>query len=627
MEKLFLPLAAWGTTAVPARAASNLGKTLLAQKAETVLGKELGSEQIKAIEKAHKIGRGEAGKKKGTLAEIGNYTTTHLKTKLRVLTTAGFEKKDRKKLVTRGVVGISRGRTELHKAAYLNQKNRLHVLIQQKKIDIDVRDNLNNTPLLTALKARNTESAKILLQNGAAPNVSNKFNESPLGVAITIPDNSLVKTLIEHGADLNGSTKMNPALQVIMKNNPEALEILLTHGANPSIFIKQQGKNLFLAAIRSHSDVFDIFIKHGIKPNPKDFNHLIKEAVENNNPDAAEFFVKNGFDPGSHQYIDSILMRTTIKKSNDVLEVLLKHGADPNARSERYSYHAPIHIAARKNNIQVVDLLLKYGADPNILTQNGSTPLLKALKAKNPQLTKKLLDHGADPNISDKAHETPLHRASGRLDNGSLKLLLQYGANPNAKTKAGETPLMRATYADNHEAVDILISEGALVDSPNKHGITAIHNAINTKKTEVAIKMLQNSKHINAQDKYLNTYLHYAARKRNNELVKVLLEKGADPGIANTLGQTPVDLAKAQGDIDTAIQILIWAESKSPIDRITKAEELLGKELSPEQARTVENAHRVGFNKTGRDKTPARIGNYTTTQLKDKLTILKSGRI
>ena len=70
--------------------------------------------------------------------------------------------------------------------------------------------------------------------------------------------------------------------------------------------------------------------------------------------------------------------------------------------------------------------------------------------------------------------------------------------------------------------------------------------------------MLKGVQEINVQDtKNHNTFLHEAVLAKNNTLIKTLLKEGADPHITDALGRTPADLAKEQGDIETAIQILI----------------------------------------------------------------------
>ena len=57
--------------------------------------------------------------------------------------------------------------------------------------------------------------------------------------------------------------------------------------------------------------------------------------------------------------------------------------------------------------------------------------------------------------------------------------------------------------------------------------------------------------------------------------------------------------------------------------RLNEAESLLGKNLSREDRDAIIQAHEVGRGETGKDGTPARIGNYTTAQLRQKARILK----
>ena len=125
LAKLFLPLGAWGTTAVPARAASGAvakvvkraktqtGKrTELPQKSlaerrqlgEKSLERRLNQKETEALERAHHVGMGEKGKD-GTSARIGNYTQAQLREKNKILKQAGFSKIEREKLIKDGVVG------------------------------------------------------------------------------------------------------------------------------------------------------------------------------------------------------------------------------------------------------------------------------------------------------------------------------------------------------------------------------------------------------------------------------------------------------------------------------------------------------------------------------------------
>ena len=55
------------------------------------------------------------------------------------------------------------------------------------------------------------------------------------------------------------------------------------------------------------------------------------------------------------------------------MEVLLRHGADPNQK-DRLGNTA-MHLAACTNHVPVVTLLLKAGTDLTTLDNNGRTPL------------------------------------------------------------------------------------------------------------------------------------------------------------------------------------------------------------------------------------------------------------
>lgn len=48
---------------------------------------------------------------------------------------------------------------------------------------------------------------------------------------------------------------------------------------------------------------------------------------------------------------------------------------------------------------EITDLLLVHGADPNIQGKRSKTSLYHAINSNNPELVKKLLDNGADPNM------------------------------------------------------------------------------------------------------------------------------------------------------------------------------------------------------------------------------------
>jgi ankyrin repeat protein len=96
---------------------------------------------------------------------------------------------------------------------------------------------------------------------------------------------------------------------------------------------------------------------------------------------------------------------------------------------------------------QVALLLLKHGADPNARNARGETPLHIAARGAehtigsgNYAAVSILVKHGADVNARDKDGNTPLHYAVARCAFATASLLLSHGADPNARNNQGKTP-------------------------------------------------------------------------------------------------------------------------------------------------------------------------------------------
>ena len=67
-----------------------------------------------------------------------------------------------------------------------------------------------------------------------------------------------------------------------------------------------------------------------------------------------------------------------------VIQVLLDHGADINARTGGQNRVTPLHMAAAKGRSAVVKMLLQAGAEVNVRDIKEQTPLHWALAAEQP---------------------------------------------------------------------------------------------------------------------------------------------------------------------------------------------------------------------------------------------------
>jgi hypothetical protein len=90
---------------------------------------------------------------------------------------------------------------------------------------------------------------------------------------------------------------------------------------------------------------------------------------------------------------------------------LMEQGADVNAVAQNNQRIQPIHAAAANGNVRVVEALLQHGADANARQQGDFTALHTAAMDGNEEMARLLLEHGADPTAQDSRGRTPLDLA------------------------------------------------------------------------------------------------------------------------------------------------------------------------------------------------------------------------
>lgn len=99
-----------------------------------------------------------------------------------------------------------------------------------------------------------------------------------------------------------------------------------------------------------------------------------------------------------------------------------------------------LHLAARSYfGDEVVPVLLKYGADPNAQKKDGVTPLILAAGQNRTNSITALLDAGADPTLADKQEYTALHMAAARGYAAPVEVLLEGGASQEALNEDSAT--------------------------------------------------------------------------------------------------------------------------------------------------------------------------------------------
>jgi ankyrin repeat protein len=134
------------------------------------------------------------------------------------------------------------------------------------------------------------------------------------------------------------------------------------------------------------------------------------------------------------------------------MQKLIKEGADVNAVYERDQPrmgYPVLRFAIDSKSIPAVELLLKHGANPN---EHTTSPIM----------------HRKRPSANVRNLPLLSHAIASHAPYRIVKLLIDYGADTNQKTVFNEwTPLMVAAYATNLNAVELLLKTGANCKSIN----------------------------------------------------------------------------------------------------------------------------------------------------------------
>lgn len=153
------------------------------------------------------------------------------------------------------------------------------------------------------------------------------------------------------------------------------------------------------------------------------------------------------------------LYQAAVHGSTEIVRLLLKYGADPNAATDPVEEGLPLCAAACWNHTGVVAALLAAGADPDLpeppypeQTGPGTSPLLWAVRNGHRETVNLLLAVGADPDIAP----TPLPIAARGGRYGIVRSLLDHGADPARTDQDGRTAAQLAAELAGTDPVGLL---------------------------------------------------------------------------------------------------------------------------------------------------------------------------
>lgn len=244
-------------------------------------------------------------------------------------------------------------------------------LIESKSLDVnynlEIDEYSKSTPLIEAIKYKQTNIINYLLENNADVNLALGYS-TPLTEAMY--DEELVRKLIDLGADVNLTTEsgFTPLMASAGRNNIAIAELLIEKGAD----------------IEARDD--------------DDINALVYASTYNN---------------------------------EEMVKFLLEKGADANTVCKIENEHidispTPLMNAAYRGNTNIINMLLENGADINYTTDYGMTALMMAASFNQFEAAKVLLENNADTSITDEYGRTALDLAKSEDYKDIVELLEKY---------------------------------------------------------------------------------------------------------------------------------------------------------------------------------------------------------
>jgi ankyrin repeat protein len=356
----------------------------------------------------------------------------------------------------------------------------------QKKADVNAREADGTTALHWAVRAGSQPTVDVLIGAGANVNAVNRYGVTPLSVAAKSGHAALLETLLKAGADVKAAEAALP-----------------------------EGQTLLMHAARlGDVGVLRTLLGAGVAVNARE--------------------TRTG--------TTAIIWAATADRA-DAVRVLAEAGADLNVASKVTAYpHTQSGVglsgleegvsyvgqtvlprggwsaamfAAREGAVSAVRALADAGANLDLVDPEGTSALIIAVINGHYGIATALVEKGADPNVADIKGMTPLYAAVdmhtipttfGRPDPpraviegsvGAMKMLLAGGADPNARLKG---PILKRVYNPG----DNRLGEGA-------------------------------------------TPFMRAARGADVTVMRLLIERGADPKLTQTNGNSPLMLTAGAG--------------------------------------------------------------------------------
>ena len=316
-------------------------------------------------------------------------------------------------------------------------------------------------------------------------------------------------------------------MMAIQDGNIEVIKLLIQQGADVNHRCGYGDSPLLVAIRNDDIDTLNVLIKHGANP-----NSIPRHSGGRRTP----------------------LMESVLKDNKEIMVALLNANARINEVTEINGNNALI-LATVHGSIECLKTLLERGSNVDQQNNNGETALTMAAKFGSVEIIEVLLQHNASIDAQDFCKRTALMHAAITNHVDCVKLLIASGARLDITDNLNCDALMHSlTHHEDDKCPLLLIRSGSSLHNVSRSGFTPLQMCVSRYRIPIIKEMIKYGVNVN-QCTFSHTALWLATDECFEECVKILLNANASPNI----GRPPLVIAARYSDNLDCINMLLDA--------------------------------------------------------------------
>ncbi len=428
----------------------------------------------------------------------------------------------------------SAGNTALHIAIMRDSPYEYIKYLVDSGADVNARNSNGDSVLYLAVTKNRRDAGDLLLSKDADIFATNTQNYSPLRAALTEGgelQDWIITSKTLNARDGSGNTPLHYAAEWKLD---DAITGLAQKGANVNA-VNANGESALFSAVKADS--------------PSTIGALVESGITTD-------FRSNL----TRDHLGNTPLHCAVRwNALQAAQTLIGMGIDVNAQN--LSGKTALSDTCRSDKREMAILLIQNGANVNSTDATGRSILIDAIQANNAPMVSLLLANGANPQIQQMSGRNAYHEAAiyGKVD--IINMVRKAGGAPLSRDAKGDSPFSLVLDSSEEIIKAVLGSDTNIVDSD---GNTPVHIAVSKKVPSKKLKMILNMGYpVSQRNGKGLTPLAEAVNKNAKGLAFILLERGADPFIATTDGDSALSNAFKNGNIEILDEIVKYNANKT----------------------------------------------------------------